>query len=66
MIVPKDSAIIGLNEERISPLNGNHLEIVKFYSKEDDNFIRVAGNLSRLSNSIVNIAMQETGEMKPT
>ena len=65
MIVPKESATIGLNEERISPLNGNHLEIVKFYSKEDVNFIRVAGNISKLNN-IVNLAVQRTGERETT
>jgi hypothetical protein len=39
---------LGFPSERYSALNGNHLEIVKFSSKEDDNYERVAGNISRL------------------
>ena len=34
--------------ERCSPLNGNHLEIAKYSSKEDDNYVRVAGNILKL------------------
>ena len=43
-----------------SPLNGNHLEIVKFSSKEDNNYERVAGNISRL-NKIVDSTSEESG-----
>ena len=39
---------MGLVGERCSPLNGNHLEIVKYYSKEDDNYVRVTGNMASL------------------
>lgn len=53
LIVPKESAVIGVSGEISSSLNGNHLEIVKFLSKEDDNYITVAGNLSVLMRKVI-------------
>ena len=53
VIVPKESAVIGVSGEISSSLNGNHLEIVKFLSKEDDNYITVAGNLSVLMRKVI-------------
>ena len=53
VIVPKDSATLGFPGERTSALNGNHLEIAKYSSKEDDNFVRVSGNIARLVQKIV-------------
>jgi hypothetical protein len=52
VIVPKDSETLGLPGERTSALNGNHLEITKYSSKADDNFIRVSGNIARLVQKI--------------
>jgi len=34
-------------------LNGNHLEIVKFSSRKDNNYERVAGNISRLNKIMI-------------
>ena len=48
VLVPADSAILELPRERTSPLNGNHVEIVKYSSIEDNNYSRVAGNIARL------------------
>jgi hypothetical protein len=53
---------MGLQGERTVALNGNHLEIVKYDSKIDDNFKTVAGRLAIIvkdihaeqSNEIVN------------
>jgi hypothetical protein len=53
LVVPESSAVIGFSGERSSALNGNHLEIVKYSSKEDNNYIRVAGNISVLQNKIL-------------
>jgi NACHT domain len=40
---------LGFPGERTSALNGDHLEIVMFSSREDNNYYRVAGELSRLN-----------------
>jgi hypothetical protein len=45
--------VIGIAGEKASALNGNHSEIVKFLSKEDDNYIRVTGNISMLMKKII-------------
>jgi hypothetical protein len=52
-VVPESSAVIGFSGERSSALNGNHLEIVKYPSKEHNNYSRVAGNISILRNKIL-------------
>jgi hypothetical protein len=52
VIVPKSFAILGVPGEKVSALNGNHQEISKFRSKDDDNYIRVAGNLSKLAGTL--------------
>jgi hypothetical protein len=44
--------VIGFPGEKASVLNGNHLEIVRFRSREDDNYLRVVGNISMLKNKI--------------
>jgi hypothetical protein len=36
---------LGFPGEKASALNGNHLEIAKFSSKEDDNYVRVASRI---------------------
>ena len=64
VIVPKDSATLGFPGERASALNGNHLEIAKYSSKVDDNFVRVSENIARLVQKIVtaqqHVAMETT------
>jgi hypothetical protein len=40
--------------ERCIPLNGNHVEISKFRSAEDQNFIDVSGNLLKLIEDTLN------------
>ena len=62
VIVSKDSATLGFPRERSSPLNGNHLEISKFYSKEDDNYVRVARNISKLNESVRGLLKNGEGE----
>ena len=64
LIVPKDSAVIGFPGEKASALNGNHLEIVKYSSKEDDNYIRLRGNILRIKNKI--IAQSQVNQEEPT
>jgi uncharacterized protein (UPF0333 family) len=39
---------LGLPGEKISALNGNHLEIAKFSSKDDNNYKMVAGNIVKI------------------
>ena len=46
-------ATLGFLGERTSELNGNHLEIVKFSSTDDNNYERVAGNISRLNEILI-------------
>jgi len=46
--VPKDSGTLGFPGERTAPLNGDHLQIAKYSSRNDDNYIKVAGNIKRL------------------
>jgi hypothetical protein len=48
VIVPRYSATLELPGEKTSALNGNHLEIAKFMSENDNNYVRVAANISRL------------------
>jgi hypothetical protein len=36
---------LGFPGEKTSALNGNHLEIAEFSSKEDDNYVRVASHI---------------------
>jgi hypothetical protein len=48
MIVPKNSATLGYPKEVIHGLNGNHLTITKFSSKEDPNFLTVSTELRKL------------------
>jgi tetratricopeptide (TPR) repeat protein len=43
---------LGLPGEKDCPLNGNHIEISKYPSKENDNFIRVAGNIGLVLKSL--------------
>jgi hypothetical protein len=52
IIVPRYSAEMGLPDERCVPLNGNHLEIAKYLSREDNNFKTVAGRITVLIQSI--------------
>jgi hypothetical protein len=39
---------LGLPDEKASALNGNHLEIAKFSSKDDDNYNRVAAHIVKI------------------
>jgi len=64
VIVPKDSATLGLPGEKASSLNGNHLEIAKYFSIADDNFVRVSNNIAQLVAKVVipqdNVATETT------
>jgi hypothetical protein len=44
---------LGFPGERTSALDGNHMEIAKFSSKEDSNYSRVAGNIARIVEKLV-------------
>jgi hypothetical protein len=48
MIVPKESATLRYPKEVIHGLNGNHLTITKFSSKEDPSFLTVTTELRKL------------------
>lgn len=52
IVVPKHSAVMG--DERCVALNGNHVEITKFRSAKDQNFISVSGNLLKLIEETTN------------
>jgi len=52
VIVPKESATLGFPGERASALNGNHLEIAKYSSRADNNFVRVSANIARIIHNI--------------
>jgi tetratricopeptide (TPR) repeat protein len=46
------SATLGFAGEKQAALNGNHSEIVKYQTKADDNYVRVAGNLEIMASRI--------------
>jgi hypothetical protein len=48
VIVPQSSGTLGFPGERTGPLNGDHLQIARYLSRDDDNYIKVAGNIKRL------------------
>jgi hypothetical protein len=48
MVVPQDSATLGYPSEGRYPLNGDHLTIVKFGSKEDGNYRTILSELQEL------------------
>ena len=50
-----------MGEERCVALNGNHIEMTKFRSLEDQNFISVSGNLLKLIEET--IAITSTSEL---
>jgi len=50
--VPQTSATMGVLNEKTSPLNGDHIEISKYESNEDDNFRRVAGNIAKIGRKL--------------
>jgi hypothetical protein len=47
-IVPKTSAVLGHPDEDSSPLNGNHIEIVKYASPRDPNYRTMSWKLSQI------------------
>jgi hypothetical protein len=60
------SATLGLPNEKSSALNGNHLEISTYESKDDDNFSRVAGNIAMMIDKISSVTLaQESVEPVP-
>jgi tetratricopeptide (TPR) repeat protein len=50
--VPIFSATLGFAGEKQAALNGNHSEIVKYQTRADDNYVRVAGNLEIMASRI--------------
>jgi len=44
---------MGLGNEKTVSLNGNHIEITKYASKNHDNFVRVSGNIRKIVTKIV-------------
>ena len=52
MIVSPTSATLSLINEQIAPLNGDHMEITKFTSKEDNNYKMVAGMLAQMVSEV--------------
>jgi hypothetical protein len=53
MIVPKKSATLGYPKEARHGLNGDHLSIAKYSSKDDPNFQTVTIELQKLVAKIV-------------
>jgi hypothetical protein len=60
MIVPKESATLRYPKEVIHGLNGNHLTITKFASKEDPNFLTVTTELRKVIAEIDKAVAVET------
>lgn len=54
MVVPQESATLGFPGETRVALNGNHLEIAKYSSRKEVNFMTVATQLHQLVTEIVN------------
>jgi len=52
VIVPEFSATLGFPGERCVPLNGNHLEIAKCVSDEDNNYNLLADELEALVSGV--------------
>jgi hypothetical protein len=61
VIVPEFSATLGFAAEVRVPLNGDHFSIVKYASKEDNNYRIVSGTLAGL----VRAALNKKGECSP-
>jgi hypothetical protein len=53
MIVPKKSATLGYPKEVTHGLNGDHLTIAKYSSKNDPNFLTITTELQKLVAKIV-------------
>ena len=53
MVVPKSSATLQYPGENTAGLNGNHLTITKYVSKQDLNFITIAIELHNLVTELV-------------
>ena len=47
-VVPIDAAALGFQDEARYPLNGDHLSIVKFGSRNDQNYQKIATELQTL------------------
>lgn len=62
MIVPKESATLGFPDEARYPLNGDHLSIVKFDSKTDQNYQKIATELYKL---VQDMSVKPLEESKP-
>jgi hypothetical protein len=60
LIVPKDSATLGFPAEIRLPLNANHMEICKFHSAEDHNYVMVSGILNQILRETLTTALHET------
>jgi len=54
VIVAEYSATLGLADEVRVPLNGDHLSIVRYASKEDNNYRIVSGTLRGLVQAAIN------------
>jgi hypothetical protein len=52
MVVRPESATIGVSGERAVPLNGNHVEIPKCFSTEDEKYVTISGHILRMYNGI--------------
>ena len=50
--MPDTSAVLNLPSERTSALNGNHLQITKYESKKDNNYVRVSGNIAKMCSKV--------------
>jgi len=61
MIVPKKSATLGYPKEVRHGLNGDHLTIAKYSSKDDPNFQTVTIELQKLVAKIVEEAEMRRG-----
>jgi len=62
MVVPREAAALGFQDEARYPLNGDHLSIVKFDSKSDQNYQRIATELHKL---VQDMSVKPVEEIKP-
>jgi hypothetical protein len=64
MIVPKASATLGYPKEIRHGLNGDHIGIAKYSSKNDPNFVTVCTELQKLVSKIVKEAADAPSEVR--
>lgn len=67
-VVPDSSSLIGDERERAETLQANHLEMCRFYGLDDPNYLKLAGEIQLIYDSIVDLnarRVSQTGDSTP-